>query len=95
MNKRKADIFTVIESVPNWFEADGYTVAPHEETTRGEDNGIGPDLGVLGPTVTASPTQAEPLRTGPKTTLIRGWRLLGRASPTTGSNLDIRVKAQR
>lgn len=61
MNKRKADILTVIESVPNWFEADGYTVAPHEETTRGEDNGIGPDLGVLGPTVTASPTSSRTL----------------------------------
>ena len=31
MTKRKADIFTVAESVPNWFVASGSTVAPPEE----------------------------------------------------------------
>lgn len=61
MNKRKADILTVIESVPNWFKADGYTVALHEATTRGEDNGLGADPGVLVPTVTASPTSSRTL----------------------------------
>ena len=30
MSKRKADIFTVAESVTNWFEASGYTVASPE-----------------------------------------------------------------
>ena len=30
MSKRKADIFTVAESVTNWFETNGYTVASLE-----------------------------------------------------------------
>ena len=31
MTKRKASIFTVAEAVPNWFAADGYTVAPLDQ----------------------------------------------------------------
>ena len=34
MNKRKTDIFTVVESVPDWFEASGYTVASPEGSDR-------------------------------------------------------------
>ena len=94
MNKRKANIFTVIESVPNWFKADGYIEAPHEATKRGVDNSLGPDPRVLNPTVTASHT-LRPLLVGPRIIPIRGWRLLGRTSPTTGPSLGIRAKAQR
>ena len=41
MNKRKADIFTVVESVPNWFEADSYTVASTERGDRVVANQLG------------------------------------------------------
>ena len=30
MAKRKSDIFTVVESVANWFEASEYDVGPSE-----------------------------------------------------------------
>ena len=42
MNKRKSDIFTVTESLTNWFEAGGYTVAPHEKVEGEVNNRFGP-----------------------------------------------------
>lgn len=35
MTKRKRDIFTVLEAVPNWFEAGEGSTATPEETDKG------------------------------------------------------------
>ena len=66
MTKRKADIFTVAESVPNWF-ANSYTVAPPEEVKGVVTNHpeINPVTHLL--TATVQPTVAEAVADWAKT----------------------------
>ena len=49
MNKRKASIFTMVESVLNWVEAGGCAVVPAEKGEGVANNRFGPDFSVLAP----------------------------------------------
>ena len=59
MTKRKADIFTVAESVTNWFAASGYTVAPPEEVEGVVTNRLETSPEVRTPTIAIPPIVTE------------------------------------
>ena len=59
MNKRKACIFTVVESVPNWVEAGGCAVVSAEKGEGVANNRFGPEFGVLAPAELTPYTSAE------------------------------------
>ena len=61
MNKRKANIFTVVEAVPNGFEAYGYTLVSHETVEGKAYNRCGPNPGALGPKLMAPTTTSRTL----------------------------------
>ena len=71
MTKRKASIFKIAESVPNWFASGGYTVAPLDEEGGPVNNQIGTGLKDRDSAVPAQSTEAQP---------IAGW---AKASPHT------------
>ena len=71
MTKRKADIFTLAESVPNWFVARGSTVAPPEEVKGVVNDNIKTSSEARDPTVAAQSTVTES---------VAGW---AEASPHT------------
>ena len=59
MTKRKVDIFTVVEAVPNWFVASCEIRSLHEETDEAITHGSGTSPDILSPTPEALPPTAE------------------------------------
>lgn len=59
MTKRKADIFTVVEAVPNWFVASHEVGSIQEATNSVVTHGVGTSSEVLSPGREALPPTAE------------------------------------
>lgn len=55
MGKRRHDIFTVVEFVPNWFEASEHVIN-HYGTEEGIANGVGTSCNVVIPPEAAGDT---------------------------------------
>lgn len=59
MTKRKVDIFTVVEAVPNWFVASREIGSVHEEIDEAIIHGSGTSPDILSPAPEALPPTAE------------------------------------